>query len=180
MTRRDCYRYRGNCFSWLLSQGILSSSEEVSDWAVPYLVFCHYAPYDFMLRPADVPKKGIPVPLFNLVYHDCVIEPWMMDRASKDEDYMLYALLAGGAPYLIRDGAYPNTDGAFEGEKISLAAMAERCRAVTELHEKTAFLELIRHECLTADGSVQKSIFADGTYVICNFTEQTYEIVISK
>ena len=27
----------------------------------------------------------------------------MMDRVSKDEDYMLYALLAGGAPYLVRD-----------------------------------------------------------------------------
>ena len=65
--------YRGNCFSWLLSQGILSSSEEVSDWAVPYLVFCHYAPSDFMLRPSETPKKGLPVPLFNLVYHDCVI-----------------------------------------------------------------------------------------------------------
>lgn len=176
MTRRDCYMYRGNCFSWLLSQGILSSSEEVSDWAVPYLVFCHYAPYDFMLRPSETPKKGIPVPLFNLVYHDCVIEPWMMDRVSKDEDYMLYALLAGGAPYLVRDGAYPNTDGAFDGEKISLEEMTERCRVVTELHEKTALLELVRHECMTADGSVQKSEFSDGTYVICDFAEQIYEI----
>lgn len=176
MTRRDCYTYRGNCFAWLLSQGILSSSEEVSDWAVPYLVFCHYAPYDFMLRPAETPKKGIPVPLFNLVYHDCVIEPWMMDRVSKDEDYMLYALLAGGAPYLVRDGAYPNTDGAFDGEKISLEEMTERCRVVTELHEKTALLELVRHECMTADGSVQKSEFSDGTYVICDFAEQIYEI----
>ena len=74
----------------------------------------------FMLRPAETPKKGIPVPLFNLVYHDCVIEPWMMDHVSKDEDYMLYALLAGGAPYLVRDGAYPNTDGAFgRGENQS-------------------------------------------------------------
>ncbi len=30
---------------------------------------------------------------------------------SEKEDYMLYALLNGGAPYLTRDGAYPNTDG---------------------------------------------------------------------
>ena len=116
------------------------------------------------------------MPLFNLVYHDCVIEPWMMDRVTKDEDYMLYALLAGGAPYLVRDGAYPNTDGAFDGEKISLEEMAKRCRVVTELHEKTAFLELVRHTCLAADGSIQKSEFSDGTYVICDFTKQTYEI----
>lgn len=62
-----------------------------------------------------------------------------MDRVTKDEDYMLYALLAGGAPYLVRDGAYPNTDGAFDGEKISLEEMAKRCRVVTELHEKRHF-----------------------------------------
>lgn len=30
---------------------------------------------------------------------------------SEKEDYMFYALLNGGAPYLMRDGAYPNTDG---------------------------------------------------------------------
>ena len=27
---------------------------------------------------------------------------------------MLYALLNGGAPYLVRDAAYPNIDGAFD------------------------------------------------------------------
>ena len=31
-------------------------------------------------------------------------------------------------------------------------------------------------ECMTADGSVQKSEFSDGTYVICDFAEQIYEI----
>lgn len=34
MTRRECYEFRGRCFEYLLSQGILPSSEEVSDWAV--------------------------------------------------------------------------------------------------------------------------------------------------
>jgi hypothetical protein len=43
-------------------------------------------------------------------------------------------------------------------------------------NEKTALLELVRHECMTADGSVQKSEFSDGTYVICDFAEQIYEI----
>ena len=76
--------------------------------------FCHYAPYDFMMKKPGTPKEGVPVPLYNLVYHDCVIQPWMMDKVSEAEDYMLYALLNGGAPYLIRDAAYPNIDGAFD------------------------------------------------------------------
>ena len=36
---------------------------------------------------------------FNLVYHDCVIEPWMMEKLNDTDDYMLYALLNGGEAY---------------------------------------------------------------------------------
>jgi len=50
MTRCDSYRYRNKCFDYLLSKNILPSSEEVNDWAIKSLVFCHYAPYDFMLE----------------------------------------------------------------------------------------------------------------------------------
>lgn len=76
MTRRECYDYRARCFDYLMSKGILPSSEEVSDWSARSLVFCHYAPYDFMLRKPGSPKHGIPVPLFNLVYHDCIKRQW--------------------------------------------------------------------------------------------------------
>lgn len=146
MTRRECYEYRGQCFSWLLAHGILSSSEEVSDWAIPSLVFCHYAPYSFMMKRPGLPKDGIPVPLFNLVYHDCVIEPWMMDKVSENDDYMLYALLNGGAPYLLRDAAYLNTDGSFEGDELlALEEMIRRSKTVSALHEKIAKCEMVRH-----------------------------------
>ncbi|MDO4295384.1 MAG: DUF5696 domain-containing protein [bacterium] len=177
ITRRESYEYRGRCFAWLLAQGILSSSEEVSDWSIRNLVFCHYAPYTFMLQAPNTPKNGIPVPLFNLVYHDCVIEPWMMDKNSETEDLMLYALLNGGAPYLIREGAYANTDGSFESEyQFSLAEQAERCAIVAKLHEKVAEQEMLRHELLTADGSRQRTVFADGTKVTVDFIKNTYEI----
>ncbi len=63
MTRKQCLEYRGACLRWLLEHGILSSSEEVNEWAMKDLVFCHYAPYDFMLNKPDAPREGIPVPL---------------------------------------------------------------------------------------------------------------------
>ena len=185
MTRKDCYDFRSMCFEWLLSKGILTSSEEVSDWAVPSLVFCHYAPYDFMMRTPGGKKYGIPVPLYNLVYHDCVIEPWMME-AHDGEDYMLYALLNGGAPYLIRDGAYPNTDGAFEDEAIGkrdmtkdekLREAVKRCDIVSKLHERIAKCEMVRHEFVDGDINIQKTIFSDGTEVTVDFTKQSYKIV---
>lgn len=177
MTRRDCYEFRGKCFEYLLSKGILTSSEEVSDWAVPSLVFCHYAPYDFMLRKPGEAKQGIPVPLYNLVYHDCVIEPWMMDKVSEEEDYMLYALLNGGAPYLIRDAAYPNFDGAFEDSiELQLEEDIRRCKVVSDLHEKVAKCEMVRHEMVDGNPMIQRTVFSDGTVVTVDFEKQSYEI----
>lgn len=178
MTRRECLSYRGECFEYLLSKGILTSSEEVADWSVGSLVFCHYAPYDFMMRPAGSPKRGIPVPLFSLVYHDAVIVPWVMEKnEGAGEDYMLYALINGGIPYLLRDGAYPGADGAFgEENRAALKEDINRCRSVSKLHEKVAFCELTNHETLDDVGRLQRSTFEDGTTVTVDFEKGTYKI----
>lgn len=177
MSRRECYEERLRCLRWLLTQGILTSSEEVSDWSMPELVFCHYAPYDFQLAPVGAERAGVPVPLQNLVYHDCVIEPWMMDRVN-GEDYMLYALLNGGAPYLIRDSAYAGVDGdpGDAGYRGALAEDIARCRVVADLHRRVGMLEMIRFEFVDDDVSVQRSTFADGTCVTVDLNAQTYRI----
>jgi len=131
-----------------------------------------------MMRQPGTPKEGVPVPLYNLVYHDCVIEPWMMDKVSEEEDYMLYALLNGGAPYLIRDAAYPNFDGAFDDKvKLSLKENIERSKIVSDLHEKVAKCEMLRHEMMNGDYMVQETSFSDGTKVRVDFRKQSYEIV---
>lgn len=178
MTRRDCYEYRGQCFEYLLSKNILSSSEEVSDWSMQNLIFCHYAPYDFMLKKPGTPKEGIPVPLFNLVYHDCLIIPWMMDDIKGQEDYMLYALLNGGIPYLVRDGAYANIDGSF-GDAVVAKLMQEniaRCNVVSELHEKVAKCEMLWHKLVDGNPYVHRTKFADGTVVTVDLENHSYEI----
>ena len=176
MTRRECFDRRAECFEYLLSHGILSS-EEVSDWAVPSLIFCHYAPYDFQMRSPNEPRQGVPVPLYNLVYHDCVIEPWMMERVVDGDDYMLYALLNGGAPYLIRDAAYIGVDGDMDDEQRARTENdIERCHTVAAFHERVGMQELVRHEFVDDDPLVQRSVFADGTAVTCDFHTQTYRI----
>ena len=142
------------------------------------LVFCHYGPYDFMLRAPGSPKKGIPVPLFNLVYHDCLILPWPMDHGEGQEDYMLYALINGGAAYLDKDGAYPGIDGAFDdaARNRELDESIARYRVVADLQEKVAKLELVRHEFDESDWRRQKSVFADGTEVSVNLADGSFEI----
>lgn len=176
MSRRQCLEYRGACFDYLTSKGILPSSEECGDWSARSLVFCHYGPHDFMLAAPGTPRHGIPAPLFNLVYHDSVIMPWPMDHLEGQEDYMLYALLNGGAAYMDKDGAYPGVDGAFGGGR-PLEENVERWRIVAALQEKVAKYELVRHEILDEGALKHRSTFADGTVVTVNFGDQSYDIV---
>ena len=50
---------------------------------------------------------GIPVPLHNLVYHDCVVVPWFTDHVYEEvpnhEKGFLHALLNGGISYITED-----------------------------------------------------------------------------
>ena len=177
MSRRECFTWRESCFSYLWSKGILPSSEECGDWAMRQLVFCHYGPYDFMLAKPGTPRRGIPVPLFNLVYHDCLILPWPMDRLPDTEDYMLYALLNGGAAYVDKDGAYPNCDGAFdEAQEKLLEEEIARYQTVAALQERVAKCEMTHHELLDERGRRQRSVFSDGTTVTIDLDQGTYKI----
>ncbi|MEG2823007.1 MAG: hypothetical protein RR869_10310, partial [Lachnospiraceae bacterium] len=102
------------------------------------------------------------------------IIPWMMEKMD-DEDFMLYALLNGGAPYFIRDGAYQNIDGSFGGHTpLSEKEMADRCNVVTQLHKKIATCEMVSHEILHNDAKLQRATYSDGTIVEINLHEQTY------
>lgn len=173
MTRYECMMYRKHCFDYLTANHIMSSSEEVNDWAIPSLVFCHYAPYEFQMHESGQ-CAGIGIPLFNLVYHDCVIIPWMMDRPN--DDYMLYALLNGGMPYFRRDAAYPNIDGAFTKGLVPLEEQKERCEIVSNLYQKVYNKAMISHELLDEKGRRQRTTFENGISVTINLDNNTYEI----
>ena len=140
------------------------------------LVFSHSGPYDFQLQKPGTPRRGIPVPLFNLVYHDCMVLPWMMDRIPGQEDYMLYALLNGGAAYLDRGAAYPGCDGAFSDAEARLEEDMARCAVVAGLQERVAREEMLRHDFLEGDPMRQKTTFADGTTVTVDLGKGTYQI----
>lgn len=101
----------------------------------------------------------------------------MMERVVDGDDYMLYALLNGGAPYLIRDAAYIGVDGDMDDEQRARTENdIERCHTVAAFHERVGMQELVRHEFVDDDPLVQRSVFADGTAVTCDFHTQTYRI----
>ena len=130
-----------------------------------------------MLRKQNEKRLGIPVPLFNLVYHDCVILPWPMD-ITENEDYMLYALLNGGCAYVDKDGAYPNVDGAFnDNREKQLDEEIRRYRIVADLQEKVAKLEMTDFGFIDNNYKKQYSVFGNQIKVIIDLEKNTYEII---
>lgn len=173
MDRRDCATYRNMTFDVNNNRGGITSSEEVNGFAVNHIDTCHYAPYPFMMKQ-DGTMVGVPIPFFNLVFHDCLVIPWMSDIVN-GVDYSLYALLNGGIGYLKRDGAYVNTDGSFSQDNVDEKRI-ERVKYIAEVHEKTAYAKMIRHMFINNDPLRQKTVFDNGIEVEINLHDNTYTV----
>lgn len=166
VTRSDCNQYRRDCFELLRARGYVVSSEEPADYLVRTLHLVHHGPYATYPNIGGGDASGIPVPLFNLVYHDAILLPWEMGDAGgwgvpKSDAAWLHCLLNAGLPYV-----YP---GATE-EQIALvktaAALAQRCGTA----------EMVNHELLDGTNRKQRTTFSDGTQVTVDFDAKTFSI----
>ncbi|MBR5257464.1 MAG: hypothetical protein IKV51_00795 [Clostridia bacterium] len=107
MTRGECARARAACFREVVSRGIVVQSEELVDWALPYIDFVHWMPFalDKDYQDGNVIGKGIPLEF--LVYHDCIISPYYPFKGGfgvpEDVDGYLLSLLYGCATYVLED-----------------------------------------------------------------------------
>lgn len=169
MTRRECAEARSECLAHLTSRGIIPSSEETLECILPSQVLSHHAPYFTQpLGRAGARSVGRNIPLFNLVYHDCVVIPWYGDLRKKggwgipDDDCGYLHCLLNGGPIALGVAA--------DGEAI------EQINFVTKLAKKVAGCEMLRHEFLSEDGRVQRTVFADGTEVTVDFEKVTYDV----
>lgn len=164
MTREENIGYRKDCFAYLNAQGLISSSEEPVAWAVPYMDLVHHAPYCFPIE--EFPYELVPVPLFNLVFHDCMIVPWDIGEdpwgLPKGKDGFLYALLNGGTAYLPLDA-----------DEEQMRRAAEVC----EFYEKVCKEEMIRHE--RCGENVERAWF-ESYMVEVDFRKKSYRIERSK
>ena len=169
MNRRECLEKRKECLSIQSAQGYLVSSEEAVDALLPELDLVHHAPYGRGRgeEPFDVGEiKGIPVPLLNLVYHDCLVIPWSTGRGAAGippgEEGFLHGLLNGGLPYL-----------SLEAGEAEIKRLSVMCR----LQERVALCEMVRHEFLDSTGKRQRTTFSDGTTVEVDFARDQYTIL---
>ncbi len=165
VSRADCLKYRGTCLDFIRSKGGVVSSEEPADWAIPHIDLVHHGPYALVPNPGRGPAMGIPVPLFNLVYHDALLLPWSLGKGAwgipeNDLGY-LHGLANAGLAYLSLN----------PGEKELV-----RVRTMSALHERVGLLEMTNHEFLDESFRKQRTTFADGTKVIIDLDSDTFEI----
>lgn len=115
------------------------------------------------------------VPLWELVFHDCVVSTWYWGDSS---DFLLAAapeitpkkdafnVLYGTIPLL-----WANKEGSWPASRdVFLRTYRNTCK----FHEAIADREMLTHEFVTPDRAVQRTRFAGGTEVIVNFGPQPY------
>ena len=168
-TREQCAKDRMRCLDILTDKGIIPSSEEIIDCVLPSMVLCHHAPYyTFDMGVDTVEAKGVPIPLTNLVYHDCVVIPWTGLRNE-----------GGGRGIPESSCAY--TNAILNGNPVycPIDANEEQVKQVKfacELAEKLALCEMVSHEFLSDDYRRQRTTFSDGTTIEVDYDTEEYII----
>jgi hypothetical protein len=143
-TRTDSLRERAKCYAWSRHHLGFVGTEAACDWTVPFVDISS------LLKP----KGPIPVPLFNLVYHDAIITPYDLSD--------LNGVLNAGLPQI----------RAHEPDEVTLA----RVRRMAELQQKLAHVELTDHKFLDDDHRRERTTFADGTTVTVDWDAETADI----
>lgn len=179
ITREESIRLRGKCFDYLTEQGIIPSSEEPGSQLIDKLALVHHGPYT--LRPQERGKAvGIPVPLLSLVYHDCIMIPWISKGTGgwgipNGDSAKLHCILNAGMPYF--EPFDENSELLPEKElKSEIERVAELCEIQKSLYDK----EMLSHCFINGDLRRQRCEYSDGTVIEINFDLNTYEVKRGK
>jgi len=154
-TRSEAMRAQIECLNWARNHLGFTATEAGSDWVIPY-VDC--------INQSGGTGKCIPVPLYNLVYHDAVLISYGEQRTGGQKN-LLAGILCGGVPEL--------PISAERQDEKSL----ELIRRMAALHKRVALVEMTNHEFLNDERSAERTSFADGTKVTVDWKKETVEVV---
>ena len=184
VTREESIAFRAKCFDYLNEKGLIMSSEEPGMQLLNHLALVHHGPH--ALKPQENGKPiGIPIPLGNLVYHDCIIIPWNWFNnwgIPKGENGDLYCALNAGMPYLHPYGNSLKKIGT-DNRTADIEMMNDeelkkeirRVEPLCTLQERLYNKEMLKHEFLGSYRK-QKTTYSDGTSITIDLDKNTYTI----
>jgi hypothetical protein len=169
LTREGDLEHRRALLEGLAARGLVVGGERGADWALPAASFfegLHGGGTGYHRGLSY--RVGLTVPLFHLVYHDCVVGYWQHGMPFGREDHanhVLHDLLT----------AQPSSWSLVHEQWEDLKPLIqETYELLGPLHERTAHHPMVDHEVLTDDFNVQRSEFADGTVVRVNYGITSY------
>ncbi len=163
----------------------VTGSETGIDPSVPYV---HYYEGMMSLGPYRLPDSGYTlidykpptpeflkyqvgpyyrVPLWELVYHDCTVAYWYWgDSSNKAPEVWdqrdLFNLLYGTPPlFMLSPGVWEQYKSRF----------VQSYRSVCPTVRQIGYDELLSHEFLTSDHTLQRTIWSSGTTIAVNFAD---------
>lgn len=192
--RRQDLSNRRALFERMNQRGLVLGTEHGNDWVidlVDYFEGSMSGPFWWSSWPAghlkqptreqlseNYLKYGIGyehrIPLWELVYHDCAVTTWywgdtagMLYKAAPElaDRKDLFNILYGTPPLMWMDGT---------GYKLpeDLHRFLRTYHDTCHLHEHVAFEQMLEHEFLSDDKTVQRTRFGNGTPVVVNFADE--------
>ncbi len=176
VTRRESIQYRGECFAWLRDRGLIVSSEEPGHQMIHALDLVHHGPYGVTPQEKGV-AIGIPIPFFNLVYHECVFVPWLIEGTGgwgipNGDAGKLHCILNGQSPYF-------NNSMKAETYNEAPEVMAEHIQSAMEvaaINAKVYNAEMVEHKFLDGSYRKQQAKYSNGYVITVDFEAGTYDV----
>lgn len=184
ITRTESIAYRAKCFESVRKRGLICCSEEPGCLMVDHIDLVHHAPYNVVPQDRGI-ALGIPVPVFNLIYHDCVFVPWGTDETGgwgipNGEAGEVHCALNAQTPYFNGFiGTHMETVGDIVSDNI-LRERIEKVKRLCEIQERLYNKEMLKHEFLSKDKKMQRCTYSDGTSIVADFINNRYEVNYPK
>jgi Family of unknown function (DUF5696) len=153
-TRSEAMASIASMFNWSRNNLGVVLTEAGSDWVIPYV--------DSVNQSGGV-GQAIPVPLYQLVYHDAVLVSFGGGNGDGREN-LLRGILYGGVPEMSVDMTTQ------AGNSLALI------REMAALNKRVGLLAMTNHEFLNPDRSQERTTFADGTTVTADWKAGTVKI----
>ncbi len=192
MTRSDSKKWKMELLRFVSEEmKLVTGSETGHEASVPYV---HYFEGMLSLGPYRVPEAGrrmqeiwdtVPenvakfqmghryrLPLWELVYHDCVVAQWYWGDYSNKLPSLwdkrdLFNALYGTPPMFMFNRKF------WEANK---QRFVQSYRATCPIARATGYSEMTDHRFLTPDRDVQQTVFANGVTVTVNFGEKPFKM----
>ena len=157
LTRNENRQALADIFDYFREKKIMLTIEHHNDWVVPWIVsartrLAHDQVYGLDQEGRTV---GIPVPLWQLCFHDCTY-------VNAGGDYLFALLTAAQA-----SARLPVTDNEDRLEQIKYLAA---------LHRAIGWDDMTDHKFLSDDYKIQESTFSSGAKVTVNYNTGEYRI----